>query len=800
MSNNPTLSIFTPSRSNTEDLEAIFVQREDLLQDAIECVIESATTDNKHHLQFVGQRGTGKTHLMTLLVHRLSQEKNLNSKLRIAWLNEDETSTNLLEFLVRIFLTLGKRYPKEFTEEAIDPIYDLGMEEAERLLISLLLKKLKDRCLLVVVENLDALFEGLGKEGQRKLRAFIQENPVLSIVATAQRLVDDISKRDSAFFGFFQTEQLKTLSVNQAAELLSNIATLNNQADLAEFIQTPIGHARIRALHHLSGGNHRIYIVLSQFITSKTIDSLIEPFSKMIDEMTPYYQERIRWLPPQQRKIVEFLCNCERPTTVKDISRKLFSSNQTISSQLKDLRNKGYVQSAKRGRDSLYEISEPLLRICVEIKENQTNKPIGILVDFLRVWYDERELSSLLKECNKQNTALPYLRSAITKNTDNGNLRTQLIVNNFANEINHYDSTTQNLIQSYADMDENLGLAVGLWQQEKIEHSLSVLFDITNKKEHYKKTTKITALFLSSAINFEHNKLDQSLEDINNALEQKEIPKNILTQILLLKSKILKDLNRNKQIISTLNELLDITNDDEKIIIKALMNRAKAYNELENYSLAIIDLNRVIKHPLIDLDSLAHALNIRGSILISNGDLIDAEEDFKTCLKLKKINIKNKLHSHAFLSIINLERDNQSKVYNSLNFLLKNQTKQIGHSEDITLFIVDNIFSSKSDQKKKLKKLIITYSKYEKMTALSDIMVNYLGELRDKKDTNSSESLESWYSLWDEALTGINEMKLSLRIFRTGINFLKSEREDQTILLELHKEERDILQQALKLK
>lgn len=404
------LSVFTPSRTPPDDLEAITVQRHALIQDAVDRVRESATTGNKHHLLFVGPRGTGKTHLITLLVHRLGQDRTLDDRLRIAWLNEDETSTSLLELLRRIHDALAKRYPAEFTPEALDPLFDLSPEAAEEALAQLLLGTLQGRTLLVLVENLDALFEGLGQAGQQKLRAFIQEHPVLSLVATAQRLVDDIAKRQSAFFGFFQTEHLKTLTVDEARKLLQNIARLNRQDDVAAFLNGPAGRARVRALHHLSGGNHRLYIVLSQFITRDSIQALVDPFAKMVDEMTPYYQERIRWLPAQQRKIVEFLCTQERPFPVKQIARRLFATPQTISSQLKDLRDKGYVQAIQRGRESLYEIAEPMMRLCVEVKENQTQAPMRVLVDFLRVWYEGR--SDLHAQADADYSAVKDLYSA----------------------------------------------------------------------------------------------------------------------------------------------------------------------------------------------------------------------------------------------------------------------------------------------------------------------------------------------------------------------------------------------------
>ena len=49
-------------------------------------------------------------------------------------------------------------------------------------------------------------------------------------------------------------------------------------------------------------------IVLSGFVTRESLDQLVAPFQKMADDLTPYYQERLRWISPLQRRIVELLC------------------------------------------------------------------------------------------------------------------------------------------------------------------------------------------------------------------------------------------------------------------------------------------------------------------------------------------------------------------------------------------------------------------------------------------------------------------------------------------------------------
>jgi len=101
--------VFTPSRTEPKDLEEILVQRQELLKDAVERVRESALTGHKHHLLFVGPRGCGKTHLITLIVSRINADAEAAQQLRLAWLNEDETCTSLLEMLLKVHFALEKR-------------------------------------------------------------------------------------------------------------------------------------------------------------------------------------------------------------------------------------------------------------------------------------------------------------------------------------------------------------------------------------------------------------------------------------------------------------------------------------------------------------------------------------------------------------------------------------------------------------------------------------------------------------------------------------------------------------------
>ncbi len=391
---NAFLSTFTPSLMPHDTLEAILVQRHELVGRIVDLVRESAIGGSKHHTLLIGPRGIGKTHIVSLVYHRVRAMNDLQDRLLIAWLREEEWGISTLrDLLIRILLTLAEEYSDPELKRRVDELYRHDPEAAERLAGELLKQHVAGRTLLVLAENLGDTFAGLGEEGQQRLRAYIQGNPFFTILATAQSLFGGVQQQTSPFYGFFRIYHLEELTFEQARELLGKVAKLDEDEELASFIGTPTGRARIRAVHHLGGGNHRVYVIFSQFLTRETLDELVEAVMQMIEKLTPYYQSRMSQLSPQQRKIVEHLCDRRGAAPVKEIAQRCFATSQAVSSTLKDLRRMGYVLSTPHGRESYYELREPLMRICIEVKK-QRGQPIRLLVDFLRLWYTRGELEA----------------------------------------------------------------------------------------------------------------------------------------------------------------------------------------------------------------------------------------------------------------------------------------------------------------------------------------------------------------------------------------------------------------------
>jgi tetratricopeptide (TPR) repeat protein len=430
----PLLSNFTPSLMSPETLEKIFVQREDIAQDLVDRIILSTTTPAKHHSLLIGARGMGKTHLVSLVYYRLEQHQELADKLMVAWMREDEWGIDSwLDLVVRIFRALGeaKDCPERLalsaaegsrrvdTKELLAQLQRVPIADAETLATQLLTELIGDKTLLLIVENLDDLFAGLGEKGQQKFRSFLQERQCCTILATTPALFAGVQNRSEPFFGFFNPIPLSPLSKEEAAIMLQKIAELEGQTDLANFLRTPAGMARVRAVHHLAGGNPRVYTLFSQFITRESLDELVQAFMKMLDDLTPYYQSRMKELSNQQRKIIEFLVDRREAVMVKEIATQCFVEQRVVSGQLLQLRNKGYVVARANGRESFYELTEVLMRLCMEVKKYR-GQWVELFVDFLRIWYRpaERQEKLAMLRGNGGLISDEHLELALTSDDD----------------------------------------------------------------------------------------------------------------------------------------------------------------------------------------------------------------------------------------------------------------------------------------------------------------------------------------------------------------------------------------------
>lgn len=410
-------STFNPSLMTQQQLEATLVDRSKIVGRVYDLLKIGAETRSKHHVLLVGPRGIGKSHLTTLIYYRLKATEGLKDKLAIAFLREDEWGlSSVLDLLIRIYETLQP------AEASNIPSLKAGLmgkppEDSEQIVWQSIQTFLSGRSLLVIAENLDTILGNIGIDGQARLRALIQTHPVWNILATSTTIPSDLSSQLSPLYGFFDLIRIEELTVNGAATLLRRLASSRGDAETESFIASPIGRARVRAIQHLAGGNSRIFVLFYDLLYRRSATmpldkNIFETLQKTIDALTPYYQSKMTSLSPLQQKIIFYLCQRRVPVTVTSIANECLSSHQTIASQLKQLLSHRYVRVNRLGRESYYELAEPLMRICIEAKSHD-REPLRVLVEFLRYWFYRDELEDQLKSGDAPGEMKAYLLAAL---------------------------------------------------------------------------------------------------------------------------------------------------------------------------------------------------------------------------------------------------------------------------------------------------------------------------------------------------------------------------------------------------
>jgi len=846
------LSRYTPRLISPQVLENIFVQRQELAQELVDRIRESVLTSAKHHTLLTGPRGIGKTHLISLVYHRIRKMDDLRvseaspqeNRILIAWLSEEEWSvTSFLDLLLCIFQALQEEFNNSkgaqpcAPKERVESLYEMPVDAAESEGAALLKEFIGDssngggdvpperlydsRTLLLLVENLDDLFAGLGKDGQKQLRTFLEENSCI-VLATAQSYFKDVKQKNSPFYGFFCHEELKELKADDATQLLANIAKHNKNDELASFIQTQTGRDRIKAVHFLAGGNHRLYVIFSEFLTDqKSLDQLVDAFMRTLDDLTPYYQERMRFLSPQQRKIIDFLCDRRQAATVKEIAQRCFMTHQTASSQLKKLLEMGYVRSEPIGRESFYELREPLMRFCLEVKK-QRGEPIQLFVDFLRLWYTRTELEERLRrlppdaaleqeyvrqalqvtgEDDEHPCIAPYWKecTAYAKKKDFANalqIAEKLVairghVKDWSAQgvllfwLERYEEALTSL-EKVIELDPNnvdawhfRGILLNLLSRH--EQALASYQRVIELNPNYQRVWSVRGITLARLQRYE-----EALASFNKAFELKpneEFEASVWYELGLVQQNI----GHYDEALASFNKAIAIDPGNKKVWIST----AATLLITKSWDKALTSLDKVIE---LDPNN-ASALLLRGWVLKIFGRHDEALASFDMAIALGDQSSEVFLYRAEALLALNRWDEGIATLDEALSRFAHADEPDIGDTD--TAVIICNLFNSTKDTaawRSRIKTLIELYDKHQVLSALGQGLVRSIPVLMS--EMVSDKAAQTWLEVWRKLTGSISEFQIPLRLLNAAVRYRET-KGDRRVLLELPIEERNLLKQLL---
>jgi tetratricopeptide (TPR) repeat protein len=754
---NPLISAFTPSLMSQQELEDILVKRQDLAQDLLEKIVLSATTPAKHYALLIGMRGMGKTHLVALIYYRLLAEcekaPKLKKKLVIAWLREEEWGVDSwLDLVSRILRALAVTEP--LAESLLAKLRQFPtIAEAAANAGRLLKQSIGQRTLVLLMENLDDLFKGLGEAGQQQFRSFLQEEKCCTILATTPTLFSGVQSRSQPFFGFFRAVHLDRLTVPEAIEMLTKIASLGGQEELASFLQTAVGRARVRAVHHLAGGNPRVYMLFSQFITREALDSLVQAFMKMLDDLTPYYQSRMKELSNQQRKIVELLVDRRHPVTVKDIAADCFIEPGTAASQLRDLRKMGYVAAEQSGRESFYELQEVLMRLCLEVKK-QRGQWVELFVEFLRIWYSPAERKGQLEKMRGQSRyfADEYLEKAFLSNEDPC-----------------FTSSRRDFLRAM--------------QEQKRVLALETLEEMCDSKRLTKKDYQKLLKLVEAE---RYSEAQQLWSEIVDRGDQSAEIQNVEFSLRALDGWMLLEAGDNSGALEIFDSILAENDTDAG----AWGGRGYALDELGRYEEAIASYDKAITFKPDNHE----AWNNKGYAYFCWGKYPESIDSFDQAIVIK-LDAYDSWHDKGLMQFFMGNSPAALVSWQQSFQIIQQLTPRPTDIAGLIQEFIEALIPRFTLNEAILPQIVPIYQTAQVLPELGTVLIKTLPQLLDPSVSDST--AECWLATWQDLLGSDPTLERPLRLMSTAIAYKKQPAQQKRLWLGLAKEDRILLDQTL---
>jgi tetratricopeptide (TPR) repeat protein len=402
-----TLFKYTPALIEPEILLKTLMGRKEELNN-INRILKSASSGRSlSHAIIIGPKGIGKTHLLRIIYHsikgdiRIEDLKDYKDDFVPLISPEEEYVDSLDKFILLIL-----RYLKNSRAENIPPIPEevlqpvtFGDKEKEIAISYIrLFRNRTKKLLLLLIDNINEIIENFSEEDQSRLREMLMTSDSVILIGTAPTIFDSILEHDKPLFNFFEIIWHGDLTFEETKKLLDKYAEIEDRNDLIKLFAE--SEPKIRAIYNLAGGNPRLILSLYQIIAEDDITSVEKTFLRMVDELNPYFRERMKDISKQQQEIIDVMARDRKLLTPTEIASKCLMPVNVVNSQMKRLERLGYIEKApqKRAKRVLYEIREKLFSIWRQMRIEAGRKRLGFLVSFYQIWYTQEELMTQLEK------------------------------------------------------------------------------------------------------------------------------------------------------------------------------------------------------------------------------------------------------------------------------------------------------------------------------------------------------------------------------------------------------------------
>lgn len=386
------------ARFNPHDLSKKLVDELVTGRDAERAQIAEAIDSNmqaggaRTHLLVTAPRGFGKSFLMRLTQIDVDERRANGQPVAMVLLPEEQMNISapdlLLKEIRRVLLglpfdTVIARWDRTGQwaaaaaelDQAIDQMFGPGQG-----------------LVVAVIENLDELLKKAFPEPaeQALFRRWLNRSDTRVMVIGGSARCDLDHDPARPLFLQFTPVELHGWSEADCVAYLGKLMKVRQQE------LTPEREAKARAIATFIGGNPRLSVILGDVLLNDDALTTAELLDKLVDELTPYYQDRIQSLGGRAQNLLDALLRGGEPCSQSALADRVGARQSDIARAFRELQAGRIVvgDRATDGKETLYRVEDRVFAHYYRkrhLLHGQEYSPFEAIAEFLKLYFNNPE-------------------------------------------------------------------------------------------------------------------------------------------------------------------------------------------------------------------------------------------------------------------------------------------------------------------------------------------------------------------------------------------------------------------------
>ena len=377
-----------------EEVIAQFVVRKRELKVVLDVLCGNINAPSCQHVLIVAPRGRGKTMLLARIAAELRTNDDLSRRLLpVRFMEESQEIFDLDDFWLETLFHLARestahdpdlaRQLRETHADLTGRWRDSSVGEHARAAVLTAADRL-NRQIVLMVENLQSLCMDVDCDFGWKLRAALQSEPQIMLLASATSRFEGLDHAEQPFFELFRIIGLAPLDTEACRHLWH---TISGDA---------VNDRSIRPLEILTGGSPRLLVIVAGFAKHRSLGQLMEELVALIDDHTEYFRSHLEVLAKTERRVYVAVIDLWRKSTPGEISARARMDIRTVSTMLGRLVSRGAVVVEGSGNKRQYTAAERLYCIYYKLRRERGEAAVvRELIYFMAAYYNKAELAEM---------------------------------------------------------------------------------------------------------------------------------------------------------------------------------------------------------------------------------------------------------------------------------------------------------------------------------------------------------------------------------------------------------------------